>query len=154
VELPPTAAQPSSSTPYRGRWRRLILAVLLLYLCALGWGRLQQSLVTWDLLVQFGARPGPLYLALSGAAWGVLGLAGAALLLVRRAWAPRLLLALALVIALSYWADLLLLTRSAEALVSWPFALLLTLLGLLFTAWATGALRKSTFTRASKQGKL
>jgi len=124
--------------PPRARWRHLILATAFLYLALMGWLRLQQALVDWDLLLQFGARPGPLYLAIGGAVWGVLGLAGTVFIYTPRRWTRWAPLGIALLISASYWADFLLFTRSAEMMTNWPFALGVTLLGLLYCAWATG----------------
>lgn len=89
-----------------------------------------------DLLTQFGAQPGPLYLILSGAAWGLLGLAAAALTFVRRLALRRVVFGLALVFVLSYWLDFFLFTHSADELITWPFSLGVTVLGLVYTAWA------------------
>jgi hypothetical protein len=46
----------------------------LLGLSIYGWLRFQQSLSLWKILIQIGIWPGPLYLAISGAVWGMLGL--------------------------------------------------------------------------------
>lgn len=125
-----------------GRWRRLFLVLFFLYLAILGWSRMQQALQDWDLLVKYGATPGPLYPALSGALWGVMGLAAAALLYVRLNWARRAVFALAAVFAATYWLDFLFLSRGAEEMVNWPFALALTLLGLAYCAWTVKIYRK------------
>jgi hypothetical protein len=126
----------NQSIVFRTRWRRFILAAGFLYLALLGWSRLQQSLLDWDLLQQLGARPGPLYLAAAGAMWGVLGLAAALLTYLPHRWAARSVLGAALLFAASYWADFLIFTRAAEMMANWPFALGVTLLSLLYCAWA------------------
>lgn len=125
-------------TPPRARWRYLILATAFLYLALMGWLRLQQALLDWNLLLEFGALPGPQYLAISGAVWGVLGLAGAVFTYVPRRWARRTALGIGLLFSASYWADFLLFTRAAEMMTNWPFALGVTLLGLLYCTWAMG----------------
>jgi hypothetical protein len=121
-----------------GKWRRVLLAAGFLYLTILGWSRMQQALLDWDLLVSLGARPGPLYLAASGAAWGVLGLAAVALVFIPRDLARLAIFFAALAMALWHWADFLFLTRAAEMMGNWPFSLAMTVLGLLYCAWAVG----------------
>ncbi len=130
----------NQTTLYRSRWRRLFLAAGFLYLALLGWSRLQQSLLDWDLLRQLGVHPGPLYLAAGGAAWGVLGLVAAVCCFVPRGWAGRAALAAGLLLAASYWADFLIFTRAAEMMANWPFALGVTLAGLLYCVWALNPL--------------
>ncbi len=127
----------NQSAIFRTRWRRLIQAVGFFYLALLGWSRLQQSVLDWDLLQELGVQPGPLYLAAGGAVWGVLGLAAAVLSFVPRRWASRLVFGAALVLTATYWADFLIFTRAAEMMVNWPFALGVTLVGLLYCAWVT-----------------
>ena len=127
---------PSTST--RLRWRRVLLAAAFLYLAILGVSRLQQSLLDWDILQSLGMRPGPLYAAISGGVWGILGLAAAVLAFTRAAWAAPVIFAAALAFAVSYWFDFLFLTRAAEMMVNWPFALGLTIVGLLYCVWAIG----------------
>ncbi len=125
----------SAATIRLGRWRQLLLALVFLYLSVLGWSRMQQALQDWDLLVKYGATPGPLYPAISGALWGVMGLAATALLTIRPAWARRAVFVLAAAFAATYWVDFLFFSRGAEEMVNWPFALALSLLGLAYCAW-------------------
>lgn len=125
-----------------GRWRRLFLALIFLYLTILGCLRLQQALLDWDLLVKYGTTPGPLYPAISGALWGLMGLAAVVLLYLRQNWARRIVFGLALTFAATYWLDFLLLSRGAEEMVNWPFALALTLLGLAYCAWTVQIYQK------------
>ena len=115
-----------------------MLASAFLYLAVMGFSRLQQSLLDWDILQSLGMRPGPLYAAISGGVWGVLGLGAAVLVFIRAAWAGPVVCGIALVFAASYWIDFLFLTRAAEMMVNWPFALGLTAAGLLYCAWAMG----------------
>ena len=126
---------PSST---RLRWRRVLLAAAFFYLAILGFSRLQQSLLDWDILQSLGMSPGPLYAAMSGGVWSVLGLAAAVLAFMRTAWAGPVVFAIALAFAATYWIDFLFLTRAAEMMINWPFALGLTIVGLLYCAWAIG----------------
>lgn len=126
---------PDPTDSAEGRTRRFVLAAGFAYLAVQGWLRLHQAVLSWDLLVELGAWPGPLYQAMTGAAWGLLGAASAILVYVRTRWARMAAFAGALTFALVYWLDFLLFTRAAEMMRNWPFSLALTLLGLLFTAW-------------------
>jgi hypothetical protein len=52
----------------------IFLMLGFLVVSVYGWLRLQQSLVLWEILSLIEIRPGPAYLAASGAAWGIVGL--------------------------------------------------------------------------------
>jgi hypothetical protein len=114
------------------RLARALHLLILLYLSIAGWSRMALALETRSLLEQVGAAPGPVYFAAGGALWGILGLAGAFLLFVRRPAARWTLFGLESFIALTYWLDRLVFTRAAAALANWPFALLATIFLLLF----------------------
>jgi hypothetical protein len=115
--------------PRRPFWVSVI-AVIFLLLAAVGWLRFQQTLASWNLLSELGVWPGPLYLALSGAAWGMPGLPAAWGLWTGRRWAVRFAWPAAGFYPLTYWVDRLFLTRSPQALAAWPFWLGVSLLWL------------------------
>ena len=121
--------------PYRpGRTIELWVLVLILLLGALdGLLRLQAAVYTWKVLTEIGISPGPLYLALTGAAWGLALLAAAVGLFFRQRWAPRFTRIAAVVLALAYWVDRLAFTRAANTQVNWPFAAGATVFLLAFT---------------------
>lgn len=75
------------------------------------------------------------YLALSGAAWGIIALLTAFGLLRGAAWAPTLTRATALALAGCYWGDRLLFARGDYTGRSWPAAALVTLLALVSLQW-------------------
>lgn len=124
----------SSRPPRRYSLARWIHLAVSLYLSLAGWSRLALAVRDQDLLTEFGIRPGALYLQASGAAWGLMGLAAAALLFVPRPWARLTVFAVSLVFALTFWLDRLFLVRAPDAQANWPFALALTLVLLLFSA--------------------
>ena len=115
------------------RIARTLHLLILLYISFAGWSRLALALGSRSLLEQVGIAPGPAYLAVGGGVWGLLGLAGAGLLYMRRAAARWAVLVLALFLALTYWLDRIIFTRAAAAMANWPFALLATILLLLFS---------------------
>jgi len=117
--------------PRRPFWLS-VLAVLFLFLAAAGWLRLVEAWQFWDLLVKFAVKPGPLYLLLGGAVWGLIGLPVAVGLWLGRRWAIRAAWAAAVFYPLTYWLDRLLIDRAPEALTAWPFSLVVTLLWLGF----------------------
>ncbi|HZW03700.1 MAG TPA: hypothetical protein VFF68_07230 [Anaerolineaceae bacterium] len=98
-----------------------------------GWFRLWQALVFWRELAAVELRPGPAYLAASGAALGILGAAAAWRLAKRRAGAPSFVRLVVLGAALLYWAERLLFTRSAGGYANLPFSIMLTVLALVYT---------------------
>ena len=106
------------------------LAVIFLLLAAAGWLRAQQAIEHWDLLVAWWIWPGPLYNALSGAAWGVVGLPAAWGLWFRPRWAVRITWMAAWFYPVVFWLDRLLIAHSPEARTGWPFWLAATLLWL------------------------
>ncbi len=116
-----------------GRTFELWVLVIILLVGALeGFLRLQAAVYTWSVLVNVGITPGPLYLALSGAIWGLALLVAAAGLFFRQRWAAWYARIAAVALALAYWIDRLGFTRSAEAQTNWPFMAGLTALILAF----------------------
>ncbi|MEA4908096.1 MAG: hypothetical protein GYA17_15435 [Chloroflexi bacterium] len=138
--------KPSNSTSVPRRSIELkLLALGLLVPGIFGWLRCQQAIGQWDWLARLAVRPGPLYLALSGAVWGALGV-GAALWLWwggrGAAWGVR---AAAGLLALSYWVDRVAFYRSSSAQVSLPFSMGFTVVSLLAVLLVTGLPRQQRF---------
>ncbi len=113
----------SDLSPQRpGRTIELWVLVLMLLVGAVdGFLRLQAAVYAWSVLAGIGITPGPLYLAISGALWGLALLAAAGGLFFRQRWAPRYTRITAVVLALAYWIDRLAFTHAADAQVNWPF---------------------------------
>lgn len=111
------------SSPTRPPERLFWLGVAFLALSLLGWARLQQSIATWEVLAGV-MRPALLfYLAASGAAWGLVGLAPALGLLLRWRRVKPVASAVAVIFPAAYWLDRLLLSRSPERLANGWFML-------------------------------
>lgn len=127
-----TGLPPASKRPGRPFALKLLI-VDLLFFSWMGWVRFQQALVDWTWLQSLPVAPDPLYLAASGAVWGLLGLAAGLGLWLRRGWSIGLARITAAWIALSYWLERLLLGRAPETQVNLPFALTLTALALFYT---------------------
>jgi hypothetical protein len=125
---------PPPKFPRRYALYRLLHLVVLLYLSFAGWSRFALAFGLRSLLESIQVNPGPVYLALGGALWGLLGLGGAALLFVRKLWARLAVFGIALIFAISYWIDRLLFIRSADMQANWPYALVLTVILLAFSA--------------------
>ncbi len=116
-----------------GRTFELWVLVIILLVGALeGFLRLQAAVYTWSVLANVGITPGPLYLALSGAIWGLGLLVAAAGLFFRQRWAAWYTRIAAVALALAYWIDRLTFTRSVDAQTNWPFMAGLTALILAF----------------------
>jgi hypothetical protein len=122
------------SLPAIGKWRYFWTGLPCFIVGLFGWLRFAGALHDWYYLVELGVHPSPLTLALGGALWGVLGWAALALIGIRLRgdWNRPLVFLLALAAALAYWVDLLAFTRPAEMLGNLPFALVLTVLLLLY----------------------
>lgn len=122
-----------TETPIPSAPRRRPLRVTLLTFAALllaGWGALRfgEAIAFWPVLREYGARPTPLYLAISGGVWLLTGLALAAGLWLGKNWAWYAALAAAAGCGLWYWCDRLFLQQPRA---NWPFALGVTLAALL-----------------------
>lgn len=103
-----------------------------------GWVRLLDTVADWYWLTFSGIFPGPLYLAITGAMWGLVGLVALIWFWLRRSLARGVGFLAAVFFALTYWLDRLLFRSGAGGGSNTLFALTLTVLLLGFT-W--GALR-------------
>lgn len=117
-----------------GFWAK-VLAVAFFLLAVMGWLRFEQALQNWNLLVELGAWPGPFYIAVTGIAWGLVGLVPFFGLLRRKSWAPAAARLAAFFFVLTYWVDKLWIDRSSTRLSNWPFALGASLIWLGYTHW-------------------
>ncbi len=110
-----------------------LLAYGFLLLGVMGWLRVGQALPLWRILESLQVWPGPLYLVVSGAVWGLFGLVAAVVVWIGFRWARSFTIAAALLLALSYWFDRLFLVQSDAARANLPFALIMTVVLLVFT---------------------
>jgi hypothetical protein len=99
-----------------------------------GWQRLAASLASWYWLAQAGENPGPLYLALSGAWWGGVGLLAAGWLLLRGRAYRWVGLGAGLLLLLAFWLDRLLISRADGLGANLGFAIVTSLAGVGVTA--------------------
>ncbi len=112
-----------------------LLAITVLTLTIGNAVRLTGALASWDTLAEFASPPGPLYIALSGLFWALLGAVLCPALWFGWAWG-RPAASLAGVVYILYdWADRLAF-QSAVPNPNWPFAAVASLLwlALLFSA--------------------
>ena len=131
----------TSSRRPRRSFELWVLVWVLLASALAGFLRLQAALYSWDVLIQVGLQPGPLYPALSGAVWGLISFTGAVGLVFRQRWAPIFTRFGAAGMALGYWIDRLFFTRSSDAQINAPFAAGATIV-LVFFAFGVLALEK------------
>ena len=95
-----------------------------------GWLRMVYTIQNWYWLSFARVWPGPEYLAITGAVWGLIGLFAVGSLWMNRPWSRLAGLGAALVYALTYWADRLLFSRAPDSQSNALFALLATLVAL------------------------
>ncbi len=151
MENPDSVDTPDNSTtvnesPVKKRpWNVTLLMLLVLIITIINLIRFVLSIRYWSFLSSLGAVS-PLYLALTGLTWGVVG----AVLIwgswKARAWAPKLMQAMGLSFALYYWLDQVFLKDhpistapgAIRVLVpaNWQFAALVTLVILAFMEWS------------------
>ena len=131
-----TPPAPSSTGQRRVRlgWLLWLLIAWLLFFSLLGWLRLYGALSQWWWLHTLNLSVSPLYLAAGGATWGLAGLLAGLGVWLRQRWAPLAVRLASAFFAASYWLDRLAAGRGGNLQPDWPFALIMTLMGLAF-AW-------------------
>jgi hypothetical protein len=107
--------------------RRPATPLVLVVLSLTAWQaiRLQTALAWYDVLGEFAPVPGPLYTALSGAAWLLVGAFVLWCLWQKKPWTAEVLLGAALAYSVWYWVDRLVL-QAPHA--NWPFMLLVNVI--------------------------
>jgi hypothetical protein len=108
-----------------------LLALGVLTFAGISLLRLYQVLVQWGFLAEI-LPFSPLYLALTGLVWGLVGLVLGWGLLRGRTWAPGFTRLVALAFLIYFWLDRLLLARQTT---NWPFAAVMSLLVLALVFW-------------------
>jgi hypothetical protein len=101
---------------------------LLSLFSAAGWMRALDAWTDRYWLDMAGVEPGIGYFVVSGAFWGLVGLAGAAALLFRVPHSRKIAFTAAALIALTFWLDRLLFNRAPGSSGNMLFALLATIL--------------------------
>ena len=95
-----------------------------------GWLRMIHAIRNWHWLTFAEIWPGPLYLAVTGGLWGMVGLVVVLFLFLRWPWSRLAAFGAALLFALTFWADRLLFSRAPGSQSNALFALLVTLLSM------------------------
>lgn len=126
--------KPVSEGSRPGRTFELWVLLLLLFGSALsGFLRLQAALYSYQVLVQSGMQPGPIYAAITGAAWGIVSLAAGGGLLLRQRWAPDFTRIGVIAQAVAFWIDRLAFNRAPDTQTNLPFLAGVTVFTLVFT---------------------
>lgn len=105
-----------------------LLALLVLTVTAWNAVRLGAAISSWQVLIEYGAKP--LYLVLSGAFWQIIGITVFIGLWWGKVWARKAAFLAAAGYAAWYWFDRLILQTPRA---NWPFALAVTFVLLVFT---------------------
>jgi hypothetical protein len=113
--------------------RVTLLLGMVLSLTAWSAARLYTALAWRAILDELAAMPGPAYIAATGTAWTAVGLFLLWSIWRGKAWTRPAILAAAGAYGAWAWADRLLIRAWAPP--SWPFALVVTILALAYTAW-------------------
>ncbi len=124
------AAQPGRRSSCWLSLQRWVLWIGFAYLTITGWVRMVAAIVDWYWLNLTKMSPGPLYLAISGGLWGLVGLVALFWIVLRRPAYRLVGAAAALFFALTYWIDRLFISTSPSG--NTPFAILLTFFLLLY----------------------
>jgi len=143
-------------------WSVTLLALGVLILAGLNLARFVLSLQNWTFLA---SQPGvsPYYLAISGFVWTVAGSFLDWGLWRGKAWAPKLMQAVALTYALYYWLDLLFLrdhpvsgaSGAIRAILptNWQFSAGVTVICLTFMVWTLGRSKVKVYFSQLSPGK-
>ncbi len=115
----------------------IILSIVTLLISMLGWLRLLVAIGDWDYLGEVAPAVLPVYLAISGMIWALIGMVSAVGIWFRRRWALILLGCAVASFTVWYWMDKLLLSANPEAISNWGFSLVLTICNL---AYFTGSI--------------
>lgn len=113
--------------------RVTVLIWLVLWLSAWNCLRLWTAFAWREPLEEFASRPGPVYIAVSGAFWLAAGLVVLWSLWSRKRWTRGLIAACAAGYTLWYWADRLLFQQLRA---NWPFILFVNILVILLVVFA------------------
>lgn len=134
-----------SNPPFR------VTLLLLAVLSLTAWNVVRVwTAITWRaVLTEFAPQPGPVYIAISGAVWVVVGLSTLWALWRAKAWAPRLLVGASAAYTLWYWTDRLVLQNGRD---NWPFTLTVNLLLLVHLYFTTHSnyLQREAYERKSE----
>lgn len=123
------------TSPARKRPRIITLAALVYLLFSiLGWLRFQQTISASEWLNGLDIFPPPIYIALTGTSWGLIGLWAAVALFMGRRSAPLLAQIAAAFIVTSYWLDYFLFSQPPFHLKNNVFEIIISLFGLLAAA--------------------
>jgi len=159
---PTEAATGAAATTVRRPFRVTILALGVLIITVANLTRFVLSLREWNFLA---SQPGvsPLYLALSGLVWTLIGTCLVWGLWSARPWAPRLMQAGTLTYALYYWLDMVFLqdhpvSGAGEALrailpTNWLFSAIVTIVCLAFMAWTLSRAKVQAYFAQARSAK-
>lgn len=121
-----------------------LLVILVLIVSASHLIRMVQTLTNWE--TQTGLmRISPVYLAVSGFFWGVMGLLLALGIWLGTRHAPTLIRFAIPVYSLYYWLDRIFLSGYPERNVNWPFSAVINLLILVWSFWILSRKRVKIF---------
>lgn len=120
-------------SPLKKRPFRLWVLWLGLLICGLaGWVRAIYAAANWNWLNFSGMTPGPWYLVITGVLWGLVGSIAVVWFLLRKPWSNLVSVSAVLAFALLYWADRILFHAGQSGSDNTLFAVLFTLLIVLY----------------------
>ena len=123
---------PSSQTHPKRSAILIILSIVTLSISLLGWLRLFVAIGDWNYLGEVAPAVLPVYLAISGMIWAVIGMVSAVGIWFRKRWSLILLACAVASFTIWYWMDKLLLSANPEAVSNLAFSLVLTICILAF----------------------
>jgi hypothetical protein len=120
---------------FKRPWYLVPIVLVMFVITAGAFLRAWNGIMLWETLNELSLAVSPLYLVLTGALWGILGLRTIWWLCQGRQTAPAALRIVTIAYILYFWVDRWLLMISPLRQASWPFLMVVTLLlgSLIFT---------------------
>ena len=121
------------------------LSVLLVLMVSTWNGLRLWTAIAWQkTLAEFATIPGPMYMAVSGAIWLIIGLSLTWSLLQEKIWAGKMLAVAAAGYSVWYWCERLIWQAPRS---NWPFAITVNLIALVFIFFTNKALTREAYER-------
>jgi hypothetical protein len=117
---------------------------LVLFITAWNGLRLWTAIAWQKTLVEFSTNPAPLYIAIIGAIWLVIGLTLSWSLLLGKAWGGKMLVAAAAGYSVWYWIERLIWQAPRS---NWPFVIAVNLIALVFIFFTNKSLTREAYER-------
>ena len=116
----------TSKRPRKWFTRQIIAALIMIAFSLLGWLRLAESIRLWNILIEVGLNPPPLYLAMTGGLIGMFSLIAAISILICLKWAVVYMRLCSILLVAWLIFDHLFLSHALQTVSAWIWLILLS----------------------------